>query len=54
MLAELFPGTSSLHIQSDKDVQTCMIRHYRQWVHFVSIFAALPHWGGPGTRNSRD
>jgi hypothetical protein len=30
MLAELFPGTSSLHIQSDKDVQTCVIRHYRQ------------------------
>ena len=28
MLVELFPGTGSLQPQSDKDVQTCMIRHY--------------------------
>ena len=29
-MVELFPGTCSLHIQSNKDVQTREIRHYHQ------------------------
>jgi hypothetical protein len=28
MLVELFPGTGSLHPQSDKGIQTRAIRHY--------------------------
>ena len=30
MLVELFPGTCSLQLQSDKELQLCEIRHYHQ------------------------